>query len=88
MAERNWVAPLSSVVLAAAAGWIAVTATIPSVRARAAAEGKRAELLGRKGAIQREIAALRAESEALHSDYQYNRRLQRWLFRGGPEPGD
>ena len=88
MSDRTWVAPLSSIVLAAAAAWLTVSATIPAVRARAAAGQKHAQLLARKDGIEREIEALRAESKALRADYQYNRRLQRWLYRGGPEPGD
>jgi hypothetical protein len=86
--ERSWIAPISTVALVALAAWIVVTATIPAMRARAAADRKFSALVDKRGKTERETARLRAEVKALQTDYQYNRRMERWLFRGGPEPGD
>ena len=85
--ERSWMAPLSTVALVILAVWIVLTATIPAARAR----GRRSQVFraGRqKGKTERETLRLRSEMKALQTDYQYNRRMERWLFRGGPEPGD
>ena len=86
--ERSWMAPLSTVALVILAVWIVLTATIPAARARAAADRKYSALVDKKGKTERETLRLRSEMKALQTDYQYNRRMERWLFRGGPEPGD
>lgn len=84
----SWATPLSTVILAAAAGWLAITGTIPAMKARAAAHHKNVELVQKKAFIEANIAAYKAEADALRTDYQYNRRVYRTITRGAPEPGD
>lgn len=86
--DYTWLTPLTAVALAGVMGWVLVRATIPALKERATAENKHAALLARKRQVEFEIVKLKAEAVALRDDYQYNRRVERWLFRGGPEPGD
>jgi hypothetical protein len=88
MSDHTWLTPATAVVLAGAAAWILVGSTIPALHERASAENKCAALVSRKQQVHNEIAKLKAEAAALRGDYQYNRRVERWLFRGAPEPGD
>ena len=88
MSDHTPLTPLTAVALAGVAAWLLVGATIPALRERASANNKHAALTDRKQQLETEIAKLKAESSALRNDYQYNRRVERWLFRGAPEPGD
>ena len=86
--KTTWAAPLSTLLIAGAAALLATQGTLPAARARVAAAEKNATLKARRSALETEIASLRAERQALLTDDQYNRRLERLFFRGGPEPGD
>lgn len=84
----SWGTPVSTVILASAAAWLAISGTIPAMKSRAAANRKNLELRERKATVEADIAAYKSEAEALKSDYQYNRRIYRRMTRGAPEPGD
>jgi hypothetical protein len=88
MSDHTWLTPAAAVALAGVTAWLLVGATIPALRERASAENKNSALEWRQRQIQAEIVKLKAEAAALRGDYQYNRRVERWLFRGAPEPGD
>jgi lipase chaperone LimK len=88
MSQRSFLAPAAAVALAGAAAWIGVGASVPALRARAVSQEKHETLAVQKERLELEILRLRAEKKALQSDYQFNRRVERWLFRGAPEPGD
>ena len=85
---RSLAVPFSTLCLVGALALLAVKGTLPAARARADSRAKQTRLLERRAALHEEIAQLRAESEALSTDYQYNRRLERIFFRDGPQPGD
>ncbi|MBI3819172.1 MAG: hypothetical protein HY286_10810 [Planctomycetes bacterium] len=84
----SWSTPISTLILAGAAGWLAVSGTLPAMKSRDAAQKKNVELRRRKDAIAAGIIAYKSEALALRTDYQYNRRIYRTITRGGPEPGD
>jgi len=88
MSKFTWTSSLSILLLSGAAGWLAVTGTFPAMRARAAAEAKNAALREKKAGLEYEIQQLKAEAEILRTDFQYNRRLERLMFRGAPDSGD
>jgi cell division protein FtsB len=88
MARLSWSGSISIFILSGAAAWLATTGTLPALRARAAAERKNVVLQARRAELQDEIHQLKAEADALRSDFQYNRRLERLMFRGAPERGD
>lgn len=88
MSKVTWSSSLSILIVSATAGWLAVSGTFPAMRARAAAEAKNALLLEKKADIEYEIQQLKAEAETLQNDFQYNRRLERLMFRGAPDSGD
>jgi len=84
----HWSLPIPTVILAALAALLVTMGTLPAASARRASYSRHEQLESRRLALQQEIAGLEAEAEALRSDYQYNRRLERLMFRSGPERGD
>jgi outer membrane murein-binding lipoprotein Lpp len=86
--RTGWGSLVSLVLIAGIAALLGFQGTIPAARARVNAAAKNARLLAKRDALETEIAQLRAEHQALKTDDQYNRRLERLYFRGGPEPGD
>lgn len=83
-----WGASASILIIAGTAAWLTISGTVPAMKARAAAEAKNAQLKERKAALEEEITDLRSEITTLNSDFQYNRRMLRLMFRSAPEPGD
>ncbi|MFN0207924.1 MAG: hypothetical protein ACKVS6_16575 [Planctomycetota bacterium] len=88
MSKFTWTSSLSIFIISGTAGWLAVSGTLPAMRARAAAEAKNTVLLEKKAGLEYEIQQLKAEAQILRTDFQYNRRLERLMFRGAPDSGD
>ncbi|HKD99750.1 MAG TPA: hypothetical protein VKE69_01970 [Planctomycetota bacterium] len=88
IAFSRWGSTVSLVLIAATAALLATQGTLPAARARVNAAAKNGRLVAKRDALETEIVQLRLERRALRTDDQYNRRLERLFFRGGPEPGD
>ncbi len=91
MNSRRGAALLSGVVCMALTGLAALllwNGTLPALRAQNDTHARQALLAERRNALEQEVDLLEAELHALRTDFQYNRRLERRMFRTGPASGD